>query len=433
MARVGLSLSGGGYRAAAFHLGTLRALNNLGVLNKIDVVSTISGGSITGAAWLLSQKPYPKFEEDMINALHNKSVIRFVFTSRSFLFLALIVLLFLGASGYFLWFTGYPALSFLVLGALIYVLFRFQFKLFPVSKEIGRAYDKFFFNNKTLRDLPERPDLAIGSTNLLTTRPFTFSRRKMGDSYYDTLTPPIKFKHENFPIAQAVVASSCVPFAFTPVTISKEFYANPSDFEKTDTKLVDGGVFDNQGIHKVTNENSSWYCNIVLVSDAGNKLPFKQSFNNTIILLIRTVDVFMDRIKDFQIAQNLYKRDLVSDKEIAYISLGWDLENCIPGFVNNLIAGQIPDMVVDAHLLMPEWVKNPEAYIPQITQHLKERTNFKSRADNKKYISALALARDVGTNLTKLSFDQINALADHAELFTELQAKLYVPFLVQNR
>jgi NTE family protein len=50
---LGLALSGGGYRAAAFHLGTLRALHKLDVLEKVDVFSTISGGSITGAACFL--------------------------------------------------------------------------------------------------------------------------------------------------------------------------------------------------------------------------------------------------------------------------------------------------------------------------------------------------------------------------------------------
>lgn len=47
--RIGIALSGGGYRAAAFHLGTLRALDRLGILSKIDVISSVSGGSILSA------------------------------------------------------------------------------------------------------------------------------------------------------------------------------------------------------------------------------------------------------------------------------------------------------------------------------------------------------------------------------------------------
>ncbi len=46
---IGLCLSGGGYRAAAFHLGALRRLNEAGVLTRLKVISSISGGSIISA------------------------------------------------------------------------------------------------------------------------------------------------------------------------------------------------------------------------------------------------------------------------------------------------------------------------------------------------------------------------------------------------
>src|SRR5450759_5607850 len=42
-----LCLSGGGYRAMMFHLGSLWRLNELGYLGKLDRVSSVSGGSIT--------------------------------------------------------------------------------------------------------------------------------------------------------------------------------------------------------------------------------------------------------------------------------------------------------------------------------------------------------------------------------------------------
>jgi NTE family protein len=44
-----LSLSGGGYRAMLFHVGTLRRLNDSGLLPHISVVSSVSGGSVTAA------------------------------------------------------------------------------------------------------------------------------------------------------------------------------------------------------------------------------------------------------------------------------------------------------------------------------------------------------------------------------------------------
>ena len=43
---MGLSLSGGGSRAVAFHLGTLRALEDLRLLDEVAVISGVSGGSV---------------------------------------------------------------------------------------------------------------------------------------------------------------------------------------------------------------------------------------------------------------------------------------------------------------------------------------------------------------------------------------------------
>lgn len=42
-----LCLSGGGYRAMLFHLGSLWRLNDLHYLPRLDRVSSVSGGSIT--------------------------------------------------------------------------------------------------------------------------------------------------------------------------------------------------------------------------------------------------------------------------------------------------------------------------------------------------------------------------------------------------
>lgn len=47
---VGLSISGGGIRSASFALGVLQALNRFGVLNKIDYLSTVSGGGYIGSS-----------------------------------------------------------------------------------------------------------------------------------------------------------------------------------------------------------------------------------------------------------------------------------------------------------------------------------------------------------------------------------------------
>ncbi len=56
---VGLALSGGGIRSAAFNLGVLQALHRRGVLHRVDYLSTVSGGGWIGAAFqaLLASDP----------------------------------------------------------------------------------------------------------------------------------------------------------------------------------------------------------------------------------------------------------------------------------------------------------------------------------------------------------------------------------------
>ena len=51
--KVGLALAGGGFRASFFHLGVLRRLAELDVLRRVEVISTVSGGSIIGALFVL--------------------------------------------------------------------------------------------------------------------------------------------------------------------------------------------------------------------------------------------------------------------------------------------------------------------------------------------------------------------------------------------
>jgi Patatin-like phospholipase len=47
---VGLALSGGGIRSAAFSLGVLQAFNERGVIDRLDYLSTVSGGGYMGAS-----------------------------------------------------------------------------------------------------------------------------------------------------------------------------------------------------------------------------------------------------------------------------------------------------------------------------------------------------------------------------------------------
>ncbi len=428
--KIGLALSGGGYRAAGFHLGTLKKLNELNLLDKVDVLSTISGGSITGAYYCLNNSNYQAFENYMVTALTTKSVIGYVLRSGIFLRGLALILVFIALSVY-ISFTPYAYLSILPIAALIYILVSKQFKIFPLSVIIEKAYNAFFFKQATLSNLCDHPEMAIGSTNLETGRHFTFSKRKMEDSTYAYRPEPIYFLPGNFPVARAVMASSCVPFAFSPIPIAQEFFADPKQFTEVTPRLIDGGVYDNQGIHKITQKNSSYACDVILVSDAGSNFPFQGLYNNTITLLMRTVDIFMRRIKDFQMIQQVYEN--AAGHEIAYLSLGWNLDACISGFIDNLKKGQISASVIVGHQIPEAWVKAPETYRTQLIALLREQTNFTEVYSHNLDPLSLKAIWSIGTNLTCLSKKLVDDMIIHAANLTEIQVRLYCPSLFKEQ
>lgn len=72
---IALALSGGGYRAAAFHLGTLRSMHEAGLLESVDVLSTVSGGTLVGASYALSQtrhESFDRFYDDFLSRLRTQ-------------------------------------------------------------------------------------------------------------------------------------------------------------------------------------------------------------------------------------------------------------------------------------------------------------------------------------------------------------------------
>ena len=274
--RIGLALSGGGYRAAAYHIGALRALHKLGVLGKVDVISSVSGGSITAASYALHEGNYERFEEEF----SKKICIGVLHLALINLFLVLVLV------GLATWFCGGwgVAVSFVVLWFVWY-------KVLPVSNLIAWQYDRLFFHGKKLKDLKPCPVVTINATDYPTVSQFTFSRERMYNYYYGVDA----FYHEFFPVSKAVMASSCVPFAFCPIRIPQTFRTSVMKGKKL-PMLLDGGLYDNQGTHVLTDKMSPYKCSYIIVSDAGNGEVSDKWIFNPLITLKRTSEVFMQRI-----------------------------------------------------------------------------------------------------------------------------------------
>lgn len=410
---IGLALSGGGYRAAAFHVGTLNALNKLGLLKDIDVISSVSGGSITAAYYALNKDNFGEFEKSFVKKL--SSGVLWGSLINALVVLAIIVLCFCLVS----WWTGLLALL---------ALFAFWYKVLPFSRWISIEYDWKFFKKKLLKDLPNSPIVSINATDLATANQFYFSKEYIGN---------FRHKYESFnakelEISKAVMASSCVPFAFSPIRIPKKYLTTTFN-SKEKPLLFDGGLYDNQGTHCLTDKYSKNPCDYIVVSDAGNTTISNRWTINPIAALIKTANVLMRRINNMQVQENIYN-NMYPDKRFAYIKLEWDVtERLINGFIDNLKKGNVKQDVIACHHITKEDIEELKHADTEkdARQRLENQLKVNIRWDE---LSDICPSQDehikahkVSTNLIGLRENSIKCLIKHAEWMTMVQVRLYLP------
>mgnify|MGYP005712028547 CR=1 FL=1 len=64
MPKLGLALSGGGFRATLYHLGVIRYLRDIGALQEVSDIASVSGGSILAAHLVLNWDKYTGDEDE---------------------------------------------------------------------------------------------------------------------------------------------------------------------------------------------------------------------------------------------------------------------------------------------------------------------------------------------------------------------------------
>lgn len=224
---IGLALSGGGYRAMLFHTGAYLRLCELGLLDRLDRISSVSGASIVSAKVALEWhrlKSRDDFVEYVVVPIRRVARLPIDFAS-------------IGAG--------------LILPG-------------GIAFYVALAYRLLLFGNKTLRDLPTEPEFIFNATSVETGTLWRFSRNYMEDWKVGRIVRP------ELRLADVVAASSAFPPFLSPYTLN----VRPEDFEpdkkkvdpklKSNISLTDGGVYDNLGLETVWKS----YRN-VLTSDAG--------------------------------------------------------------------------------------------------------------------------------------------------------------------
>lgn len=227
---IGLALSGGGSRAAAFHLGCLRALDDLGLLDRIQVISTISGGSIIGAYFAYSpHKSFSDFDSDMCMLLKKglqKDIVFEVLKPKN---------LIRGS-----------------MNGLVEKLDRFvsniikkdpSFLRYPTRTDmfIDVLNHELFAGLKMDAKRRNDMDIVIGACELRTGTAFRFSNRRSGGWKHGELID------WDMDLASAVAASAAYPFLLPALDRKWRFHKNGEDtFHRV--ILTDGGVYDNLGV-----------------------------------------------------------------------------------------------------------------------------------------------------------------------------------------
>ena len=429
---IGLALSGGGQRAAAFHLGVLNKLYQFGILNRVKSISSVSGGSIIAAYYLLSKDDFESFYKTFIEKLKVNLEFRILF-ARDFIWkLCLSIILLFGLLYCFFSFHNY---LFLILIIPIVFIVKYSLVLFPTGKSLQKVYDKMFYKGKLLSELPDEPNIIFNSTNLQTGTLMTFSKKGINDSSYLYKYDYVpKFQIEKVPISFAVTASTSFAPLISPVRFRKEYMI---DYEKILEKnikpeLADGGIYDNQGIYMLNKDRFE----IIICSDASS--PYdrdRYTAINPFGLLMRTINILMKRIRSFQFVNTIYEQQNIY--EIAYFAIDWQYETCLKNFANNALQKKVSENVLSEHQLPVELlVYSSKEEKTEQTLKIIEYIGKKIQID--KIIKDCLTPEDIeviskiSTRLQGLKDNEIEKLIRHGETMAEIHLRLYCPSLLDE-
>jgi predicted acylesterase/phospholipase RssA len=275
-ARIGLALSGGGFRATLFHLGVIRFLLTSGGLKQVTQISAVSGGSILAAHLVLNWEKYIGTSSFQHAA---KEIIDFVQTDirglviRRWLLACCLVL---------------PQL--------------FRTKKWNLGNLLQAQYEKLFASAR-IRQLrgTGRPKVAFNCASLSVGTPCYFNESGFGwhaDEMDRVLAAP------EMPVAFAVAASSAFPPLFPPLRITNETLVCAVNQFPQSHYLTDGGVYDNLGIELLfRGKEGGREFDLIVVSDAEGNFDsdFDARYAFPVSRNVRASDLLMSRISALQI------------------------------------------------------------------------------------------------------------------------------------
>ncbi|MDE2833731.1 MAG: ThiF family adenylyltransferase [Bacteroidota bacterium] len=274
---MGLALSGGGSRAIAFHLGTLRALEDLGLLDHVMIVSGVSGGSVMTGLIGYSNAPFGDIDRATVSLLrrglqgpafrkmwHPKRACRLAW------YFVAVALPMLVIDGIVFWIgklgsacTGLEAAGTLLARSKEYLHRRYScvhVLADTIADELG-----------TLNcDAPTRQNKSIvfNACELRTGTAFRMSNERFGSWRHGFAAA------KESRIADAIAASAAYPLILPPFDWTREYNKQGEPISER-VIVTDGGVIDNLGVSVMEPDRDPQfsgitYCpEVIISSDAG--------------------------------------------------------------------------------------------------------------------------------------------------------------------
>ncbi len=279
---IALALSGGGIRAMVFHLGILRHMAERRLLESVEKVSTVSGGSLlVGLILQHNAMRWPTSEQFLSRTLPS---MREALCTRS-----------------------------LQWGSARQLLIPWNWRfLLSRANLLALALENEWQVQGDLSDLPATPEWSINGTAAESGKRFRFKRKDIGD-YTIGYAPAATFLLSN-----ALAVSAAFPGGFGPLTLNtrqfewrKRPWNAPDDSaqaiqpEYQHLHLYDGGVYDNIGLEPffdVGRQKTKVEGYYIVCSDAGAMLA--PGFNMgplNVFRLKRVVDIMSDQSRSLRV------------------------------------------------------------------------------------------------------------------------------------
>jgi len=388
--KVGLALSGGGFRAALFHIGVLAKLAELDVLRHVEVLSCVSGGAILGAHYyiklkrLLEANAGPLGPQDYVRLVEElkdeflagvQRNIRVRVATNLAKSLKMVVL-----PGYSRTHRAGELYERELYGRIKGVKQpRFMDDLlldrnrFDIKRDNWKRHDKV-------------PMLVLNTTALNTGHTWQFTGSWMGEPPTDINTEidtnyrlrrmyyeEAPGKYEDVAIGHAVAASACVPGIFSPLEMADLY-------EDKTVRLVDGGVHDNQGTGSLLEQE----CTILLVSDASGQMdPEDDPGDGLLSVPLRSNSILQARVREAEYADlaSRVRAGLLQGLMFIHLKKGLDAE----------AIGWIPSDKTTNHVTEKKVEEDPQTPYRVLKQAQEKLAGIRTDLDSFSNIEAHAL------------------------------------------